>query len=217
MIELDARAELERLAPQAAAGDDGAVEEVLRVAYPLVHRYCKTRLGTVDSSHVCADDVAQDVCLALMGALSTYEDQGKSLLSFIFGIAAHKVSDARRRAARWSVATARTAAETKVVSVDDDPEHQVLRGESHSSMSQLVETLSTRHQQVLFMRIVVGMSAEQTARVLDTTPGAVRVAQHRALNHLRERIESNTAQHHSQTPRRAARTETVHTRTPTRA
>ncbi|MFD9667449.1 RNA polymerase sigma factor ShbA [Rhodococcus sp. NPDC059968] len=189
MIELDARAELERLAPYAATGDEDAVEEVLRIAHPLVHRYCTSRLESVDHPHATADDVTQDVCLALMSALRTYENQGKSLLSFIFGIAAHKVSDARRRATRLSApTTARGAAAHHVVDVEDGPELHVLRRELRGEMGQLVETLPVRHQQILFMRVIVGMSAEQTARVLDTTPGAVRVAQHRALSHLRARI-----------------------------
>ncbi|MBC2639978.1 MULTISPECIES: RNA polymerase sigma factor ShbA [unclassified Rhodococcus (in: high G+C Gram-positive bacteria)] len=188
MIELDARAELERLAPSAAAGDEDAVEEVLRIAHPLVHRYCTTRLESVDHPHATADDVTQDVCLALMSALRTYENQGKSLLSFIFGIAAHKVSDARRRATRWSAPTARSAAAHYVADVEDGPEHHVLRRELRGEMGELVDTLPVRHQQILFMRIIVGMTAEQTARVLDTTPGAIRVAQHRALSHLRARI-----------------------------
>ncbi|KAF0966629.1 sigma-70 family RNA polymerase sigma factor [Rhodococcus sp. T7] len=189
MIELDARAELERLAPYAATGDEDAVEEVLRIAHPLVHRYCTTRLESVDHPHTTADDVTQDVCLALMSALRTYRNQGKSLLSFIFGIAAHKVSDARRRATRMSVPpTARAAAAHHVVDVEEGPEHHVLRDELRGEMGLLVETLPVRHQQILFMRVIVGMSAEQTARVLDTTPGAVRVAQHRALSHLRARI-----------------------------
>jgi RNA polymerase sigma-70 factor (ECF subfamily) len=188
MIELDARAELERLAPSAAAGDEDAVEEVLRIAHPLVHRYCTTRLESVDHPHATADDVTQDVCLALMSALRTYENRGKSLLSFIFGIAAHKVSDARRRATRWSAPTARFAAAHHVAVVEDGPEHHVLRRELRGEMGELVDTLPVRHQRILFMRIIVGMTAEQTARVLDTTPGAVRVAQHRALSHLRARI-----------------------------
>ncbi|MEV0945107.1 RNA polymerase sigma factor ShbA [Rhodococcus sp. NPDC049939] len=217
MIELDLRAKLEALAPDAVNGDEAAVEEVLRIAYPLVYSFSKSRLEGTDSSHACAEDVTQDVCMALIGALPTYEDQGKSLLSFIFGIAAHKVCDARRRATRWSVTTARAAAAADPVGTEDSPEHHVLHRELRTDVGQLVEGLSTRHQQILFMRIVLGMSAQQTARVLDTTAGAVRVAQHRALNHLRERIGSDTAQNHSPIPRQAPRRRPVHACTQTTA
>ena len=36
------------------------------------------------------------------------------------------------------------------------------------------------------MRIAAGLSAEETGQVLGMTPGAVRVAQHRALASLRQ-------------------------------
>jgi RNA polymerase sigma-70 factor (ECF subfamily) len=38
------------------------------------------------------------------------------------------------------------------------------------------------------MRIVLGMSAQETAEAVGTTADAVRVAQHRALNRLRRTI-----------------------------
>jgi RNA polymerase sigma-70 factor (ECF subfamily) len=38
------------------------------------------------------------------------------------------------------------------------------------------------------MRVVVGLSAEETAAAVGSSPGAVRVAQHRALTRLRAEI-----------------------------
>jgi RNA polymerase sigma-70 factor, ECF subfamily len=38
----------------------------------------------------------------------------------------------------------------------------------------------------MVMRIAVGLSAEETGRALGMSPGAVRVAQHRALARLRQ-------------------------------
>jgi len=40
------------------------------------------------------------------------------------------------------------------------------------------------------LRVVVGLSAEETADAIGSTPGAVRVAQHRALNRLRKAVAS---------------------------
>ena len=39
--------------------------------------------------------------------------------------------------------------------------------------------------------VVVGLSAEETAEIVDSTAGAVRVAQHRAMKQLRARIEQD--------------------------
>ena len=49
----------------------------------------------------------------------------------------------------------------------------------------LLALLPPRHRDVVTLRVVLGLSAEETGRVLGMTPSAVRVAQHRALNRLR--------------------------------
>ena len=67
---------------------------------PLVARYCRGRLGPVDRSFLSADDVAQEVCLAVLTALPNYRVQGKPFLAFVYGIAAHKVIDAHRAVSR---------------------------------------------------------------------------------------------------------------------
>lgn len=45
-------------------------------------------------------DEAQEVCLAILRALPTYRERGRPFLAFVYGIAQHKVADARRAAAR---------------------------------------------------------------------------------------------------------------------
>ena len=52
---------------------------------------------------------------------------------------------------------------------------------AHSLLERLPETL----RELLLLRVAVGLSAEETGRALGMTPGAVRVAQHRALHRLR--------------------------------
>ena len=52
-------------------------------------------------------------------------------------------------------------------------------------LGHLLHKLTPRQREVLVLRIAVGLSAEETAQVVGSTPGAVRVTQHRALNRLR--------------------------------
>ena len=49
----------------------------------------------------------------------------------------------------------------------------------------LLARLPAAQRRVLLLRVVGGLSAEETGYVLDMSPGAVRVAQHRALARLR--------------------------------
>ena len=71
-----------------------AVEALLRQFRPAIVRYCRARLARTGS--LDEDDVAQEVCLALLSALPSYRDLGRPFGAFVFAIAAHKVADAAR-------------------------------------------------------------------------------------------------------------------------
>src|ERR1044071_6508093 len=90
----------DELVARAMQGDDRAIGRVLAIVRPLVVRYCRARLGRLDRSSVSADDVAQEVCLAVLTALPGYRVQGRPFLAFVYGIASHKVIDAHRAAGR---------------------------------------------------------------------------------------------------------------------
>jgi RNA polymerase sigma-70 factor (ECF subfamily) len=55
-------------------------------------------------------------------------------------------------------------------------------------MAQLLQLLPIKQREILVLRVVVGLSAEETAAAVGSTPGAVRVAQHRALARLKTEI-----------------------------
>ena len=55
-------------------------------------------------------------------------------------------------------------------------------------MGKLLRLLPDKQREILVLRVVVGLSAEETAEAVGSTPGAVRVAQHRALGRLRKEI-----------------------------
>ncbi|HWC80546.1 MAG TPA: sigma factor, partial [Pseudonocardiaceae bacterium] len=82
------------------SGDPLAAGRLLAMIRPLVVRYCRERVGPGERHLASADDVAQEVCLAVLTALPGYRDQGRPFLAFVYGIAAHKVADAHRAAAR---------------------------------------------------------------------------------------------------------------------
>jgi RNA polymerase sigma-70 factor (ECF subfamily) len=174
----------DELVARAMTGDPEAVGAVIAIIRPMVVRYCRARLGRVDRSSVSADDVAQEVCLAVLTALPGYRVQGRPFLAFVYGIASHKVIDAHRAATRnrsEPVADIPDAIESA-----DGPEQRALRIELSSEMGKLLDTLPEKQREILVLRVVVGLSAEETAEAVGSTPGAVRVAQHRALARLRK-------------------------------
>jgi RNA polymerase sigma-70 factor (ECF subfamily) len=170
----------------AVGGDRPSVERLLSWVQPLVVRYCRARVGRQERSFASADDVAQEVCLAVLAALPGYQDQGQPFIAFVYGIAAHKVADAHRAVARGK--------SDPVAEVPDEPEtkagaeHQAIRGELTAQMAALLRVLPARQREILVLRVAVGLSAEETAAAVGSTPGAVRVIQHRALARLRRAL-----------------------------
>jgi RNA polymerase sigma-70 factor (ECF subfamily) len=156
---------------------------VLALVRPLVLRYCRARIGWQDRSHSGADDVAQEVCLAVLTALPRYVDQGRPFMAFVYGIAAHKVNDAHRATARNRIEPVASVPEEPTT--EAGPEQRAMHSEMRSRMAELLQLLPAGQREILVLRVVVGMSAEETANAVGSTAGAVRVAQHRALARLR--------------------------------
>lgn len=181
--------ELLRLAAQ---GRGDAANELLRQLRPVIVRYCRARLARMGCHQQSEDDVAQEVCLALLSALPGYVDTGRPFGAFVFGIAAHKVADAARGAARASTPI-------PMPDVPDQPdgrpgpEEALLRSADATRARGLLARLPAGQRRLLLLRVVTGLSAEETGYVLDMTPGAVRVAQHRALTRLRELAATDQA------------------------
>ncbi|MCV7217179.1 sigma-70 family RNA polymerase sigma factor [Mycobacterium crocinum] len=177
---------LDAAVAEAVAGSRDALREVVETIRPIVVRYVRARLGSTERVGLSADDVAQEVCLAAIQALPRYQDQGRPFLAFVYGIAAHKVADAHRAAAR------NRSDPTDVVperfSLDAGPEQMAMQSDSAARMTKLLEILPEKQREILMLRIVVGLSAEETADAVGSTPGAVRVAQHRALAKLKTEI-----------------------------
>jgi RNA polymerase sigma-70 factor (ECF subfamily) len=179
----------DELVVEAMSGDRDAVARLLEVIRPLVARYCRGRLGPVDRSYLSADDVAQEVCLAVLTALPNYRVQGKPFLAFVYGIAAHKVIDAHRAVSRGRTDPVPDVPDT--IETGAGPEQRALHGELSTQLRALLAELPEKQREILVLRVVVGLSAEETAEIVGASPGAVRVAQHRALSRLRKNIPPN--------------------------
>jgi RNA polymerase sigma-70 factor (ECF subfamily) len=177
---------MESLLRAAVAGEPRARDRLLAEIHPLVLRYCRARLGRQETLMGSADDVAQEVCLAVVNALPGYTLRGLSFRAFVYGIAAHKVTDAFRAIGRNRAEPVADIPDTPLA--HDGPESHLLQVELTERLGELLHLLTPRQREVLVLRIAVGLSAEETAQAVGSTPGAVRVTQHRALNRLRRKV-----------------------------
>ena len=97
---------------------------------------CRARVDSQKKTFTSADDVAQEVCLAVFAALPNYRDQGRPFLAFVYGIAAHKVADAHRSSARNRAEPVPEIPDT-TDELADGPQAQVMQGELAGRMREL--------------------------------------------------------------------------------
>ncbi|PRQ11564.1 RNA polymerase subunit sigma [Corynebacterium sp. 13CS0277] len=182
--------ELNVLVPAAAGGDRAASQRIMEIIHPMVLRYTRARLST--GKHPTAEDVTQEVCLAVAQSIGTYRDQGRPFMAFVYGIASNKVADAHRFQGRDKSSPTEEVPETALE--HDTPEAYALVADGSNRVRLLLDALSDKARDIIILRVFEGRSAEETAAIVGSTPGAVRVAQHRALANLRKMLNDQEQQ-----------------------
>jgi RNA polymerase sigma-70 factor (ECF subfamily) len=174
----------QELVDRARQADPDATAALLAHLRPGIVRYCRARLGRVGGAYTTADDVAQEVCLALLRAMPRYRDEGRPFAAFVYGIAAHKVADAQRAAVRdGDTAPVDTLADHPDAA--PGPEQQALRTDVARRLSGLLAQLSEQQREIILLRVAVGLPADEVGAIVGMSAPAVRVAQSRALARLR--------------------------------
>jgi RNA polymerase sigma-70 factor (ECF subfamily) len=142
-----------RLVVAAQSGDRDAIQALFVRLQPAVQRYCRARIGRSGSSYSSADDVTQEICLGVLGALKKFADDPSSFLPFVYGIASHKVADHYRKAGRDR--TDPVADMPDLVDSTVGPEQSALRGDLRGKLGQLLELLAPRNREILVLRVIV--------------------------------------------------------------
>ncbi|MQA01100.1 MAG: hypothetical protein GEU80_17585, partial [Dehalococcoidia bacterium] len=73
------------LVKRARAGEQDAWREIYERCYTPVYRYVRARIW----DEAAAEDVAAEVFVAAVKGIRRYRHQGKPILAWLFGIAAH--------------------------------------------------------------------------------------------------------------------------------
>jgi RNA polymerase sigma-70 factor (ECF subfamily) len=80
-----------------------------------------------------------------------------------------------------------TGAEERLMSADAAEE--ALEAISARAVVALIATLPREQAEIILLRVVVGLEANEVARIVGKSPGAIRVAAHRGLRRLAELVE----------------------------
>ena len=180
----DTDVELAELVPLAVDGDRRALQRIMAIIHPMVLRYARARIG--GGRTPTPEDIAQEICLAVATSISRYVDKGRPFMAFVYGIAFNKVADAHRSMSRDHAHPTGEVPDT--VTEKGTPEDHILETDGSNRVRALLDSLSEKARDIVILRVFVGLSAEETAEIVGSTPGAVRVAQHRALSTLRKNL-----------------------------
>ncbi|HJU01541.1 MAG TPA: sigma-70 family RNA polymerase sigma factor [Actinomycetes bacterium] len=181
--------DVETLVRDARAGDRHALGQLYDTYRDRVARFATGRLGDPEK----AEDVTSETFEAVCRNLGSYR-AGTDFEAWLFTIAHRRVADHfRRRYRRREVALdevmpgdARSGgARAGAVPAVAGPEEALLAAERRAEVAGAFRRLRPDQQEVLALRVLGGLSAVQVGEVLGKSEGAVRVAQHRALQSLR--------------------------------
>src|SRR5256885_4124803 len=159
------------LVDRAVRGDPDATADLLELVRPGVVRYCRAHLGRVGGRYTTADDVSQEVCIAVLRPLPRFRDEGRPFSAFVYGIAAHKVADAQRAAVHHSAVSPTDTLLDRPDSAPG-PEQQALAADLARRLSHLLRNLSDLHREIVVLRVAVGLSAEEVGGALGMSAGA---------------------------------------------
>jgi RNA polymerase sigma-70 factor (ECF subfamily) len=168
------------------AGDEEAISRLVERWSPTMFRVARSFVDSAQS----AEDVVQEAWLGMLSGLARFEGRS-SLRTWTFTIL---VNRARTRGAREARTLPRSPLEDGTeepaqpwfyVATGITPESAVLSSEILIQLDRAISALPARQRQVVTMREISGMSAEEVCAALGISPANQRVLLHRARAALR--------------------------------
>ncbi|HWL93519.1 MAG TPA: RNA polymerase sigma factor [Phycisphaerae bacterium] len=176
----------ERDLVERARHDRRAFADLYRRHYPAIARYVLRRTGDAHA----AEDLAADVFLAALRGLPRFRYRDVPVRAWLYRIATNGANrwakKRRRRAIReWSAAV-----ESQARHGGDDDSTSAEAALTGDMARQAMLTLSPKHQSVLALHYLEGLSVAQIAGSLGCREGTVKSRLARGRDALRERLEN---------------------------
>ena len=176
----------DQLLRRARAGDPAALEALCerewRPVYTIVCRAVESRAE--------AEDLTQEVFLRALKALDRYQETGVPFRGYLATIA-HNLVRNHWRGRRLAPVT--LPALPELPDAGAGPEAAAITAAELAQLRQGLAALSPDYQTVLRLRLLEGRPADEVAILMDRSPGAVRVLQHRALAALRRNLQKGSS------------------------
>lgn len=175
-----------QLLSRARAHDTDALAQIHDAYYGPLFRYVSFRVG---DRHI-AEDLVSDVFTRFLTALRDRKAPENTLRGWLFGVAAHVVSDHHRRRYR----APQEPLDEAIVSQEAGPDEIAEQLATRDDLRRAVATLTDEQQHVLAMRYGRGMPIQDVARALGKTEGAIKQLQARAIAALSRKMAPGVAE-----------------------
>ncbi len=168
---------------RAQLGDREAFGELYQRYLAPIYGYIRLRV----ESERDAEDLTEMVFMKSLESLGRYEDRGAPFAAFLYKVARHLVIDSYRSK------PAPLPLEVAEARPDSEPgtETNLVERERGRAALSAMARLSEPHQEVIRLRVLLGLPTETAAQWMGRSPAAIRVLLHRALRTLRKVVESN--------------------------
>jgi RNA polymerase sigma-70 factor, ECF subfamily len=160
----------------AQAGDEAAFAALFRDVQPVLIRYLRVLAPPA------AEDVASETWLQVVTGLHGFSGEERSFRAWVFTIARHRAIDwARAKKRRPTVPLSEMSVGVMML---PDPADVVEERMSTRALLSSIATLPGDQAEIILLRVLGGLATEDVARLVNKSPGAVRVAAHRGLRRL---------------------------------
>jgi RNA polymerase sigma factor (sigma-70 family) len=166
-------------------GDGAACARLVRKTMPLLQRVLRILYGFLQAAD--RDDLMQHVLLSLHRAMATY-DSRRQFVPWLMAIVHNKMVDRARRFARSTANEIPIDDWAEVDAAEPSASRVELRGDSEV-LWEAISRLFPLQQQATKLAKLRELTSKEAAMVMGTTPGAVRVSVHRAINSLRASLD----------------------------
>jgi RNA polymerase sigma-70 factor (ECF subfamily) len=165
----------------AQEGDEDAFRLLYRAIHPGLIRYLWVQVGDA------AEDVAAETWLRVARDLRRFKGDGAGFRGWVTSIGRHRVLDYIRYQGRHPQGGAPVELLAHLPAVEDT-ERAVLDALATASALEMISGLPPTQAEAVLLTVVMELDAKTAGRVMGKRSGAVRVAAHRGLRRLAERL-----------------------------
>lgn len=173
---------------RARKGDREAIAQLYHTYAQMIFRYIVYRVDTNED----AEDITAEVFVKMVEGLPSYRVTGAPFESWLYRIAAARVTDYRRRKRRRP----QSELSETLSSGDDSPEESLEQEAEVDVLRAAIRSLSDEQQSILVLRFIERKSHQEVAEILKKSVSAVKTIQYRALNQLASVLGTEKTRHY---------------------